>query len=133
MPPDLEIVKEWLLMAAEDIAAARRLLEGEAPLAQAAAFHCQQAVEKTLKAFLEFRQTRPPKTHALSELLDWAESLAPDFVNLRDAQWLTHFAVNARYPGFEPKPTLARAVEALQAAEGVVQFVLARLPAEVQP
>ncbi len=133
MPPDLEIVREWAVMAAEDLAAARRLLRGRPPLPQVASFHCQQAVEKALKAFLEFRETRPPKTHALGELLDIAETLQPDFSQLRDAQWLTHFAVNARYPGFEPRPTAARAREALEAAEDAVRFVLERLPGEVHP
>jgi HEPN domain-containing protein len=133
MPPDLEIVKEWLEMAVEDLDVAGRLLQGDHPRPHSASFHCQQAVEKALKAFLEFRETRPPKTHVLGELLDVAETLDSDFSQLRDAQWLTHFAVGARYPGFEPRPTVDRAQEALCAAGQAVRFVLQRLPSEVQP
>jgi HEPN domain-containing protein len=133
MPPDLEIVKEWLEMAAEDLDVAGRLLQGDRPRPQSASFHCQQAVEKALKAFLEFRETRPPRTHALGELLDLAETLDSGFSQLRDAQWLTHFAVGARYPGLEPRPTLGRALEALHAAEEAVRFVVGRLPDGVRP
>ncbi len=133
MPPELEIVREWVQMAAEDLDAARRLLQGKPPLAQTAAFHCQQAAEKALQAYLEMRETRPPKTHVLGELFDLTCQLDPRFAPLQDADWLTHFAVEARYPGYALKPTVASATEALAAAERVFRFVLDRLPPEVHP
>ncbi len=49
-----EEVLEWMEKADEDLEAARRLLSGE-PLTAPAAFHCQQASEKALKAFLVSR------------------------------------------------------------------------------
>jgi HEPN domain-containing protein len=133
MPPELEIVREWVELAAEGLEAARRLLKGNRPVARTGAFCCQQAVEKALKAFLEFRQGPPPRTHSLGELLDLAERIDRQFETLRDADWLTHFAVQARYPGDVPRPTAATAREALAAAERVFRFVLDRLPPEVLP
>lgn len=49
-----EEADEWITKAEEDLAAARRLLQDD-PLPTPAAFHCQQAAEKALKAFLVAR------------------------------------------------------------------------------
>ncbi len=47
-----KLVKEWLQKADPDIRLAEFLLTENTPFLDAAAFHCQQAVEKYLKAFL---------------------------------------------------------------------------------
>ncbi len=133
MRPELEIVREWLMKASEDFEAARRLLQGNRPLSAVACFHCQQTVEKTLKAFLEFHGVKPPKTHALGNLFDQAATLNADFSVHRDCQWLTEFAVNPRYPGFESVPSFDHAREALADAEKLMKFVLECLPDEVHP
>jgi hypothetical protein len=41
--------------AERDLASALRLLEGEPPFPDTAVYHCQQAAEKALKAFLAVR------------------------------------------------------------------------------
>lgn len=41
----------------------------------AIAFHCQQAAEKYLKAFLTWHQVAFSKTHDLQELLDIVEAV----------------------------------------------------------
>jgi len=46
-----ELALEWLAKADVDLSAARALLS-EADLLEVVAFHSQQAVEKSLKAFL---------------------------------------------------------------------------------
>ena len=47
-----EGVKEWLQKAKNDLLSARILLEHDPPVLDTACFHCQQTVEKGLKAFL---------------------------------------------------------------------------------
>jgi len=133
MPPELELVREWVAKAQEDLEAARRLLEGGRPLPGSAGFHCQQAAEKALKAFLEFRGIKPPKTHALGELLDLAESRDADFAALRQFDWLSELAVGPRYPGSQPYPALDLARRGLDAATAVFRFVLERTPKETHP
>jgi HEPN domain-containing protein len=57
MTPDqlrLEETRAWLDHARRDLRAARLLTAGDAHAE--ALFHCQQAVEKALKAFLTFHQ-----------------------------------------------------------------------------
>jgi HEPN domain-containing protein len=44
--------REWLVKAALDLRGAQIDLEAMPPLLEDALFHCQQAVEKSLKAFL---------------------------------------------------------------------------------
>ena len=45
---------EWLRKARNDLVSARILLAHGDPVTDTACFHCQQAVEKTLKAFLVY-------------------------------------------------------------------------------
>jgi HEPN domain-containing protein len=57
-PEDIkkEFVQRWLAKAESDLLASRHLLQGRPDLAGTAAFHAQQAVEKTLKALLVWHQ-----------------------------------------------------------------------------
>ncbi len=52
MSPETAEVKRWLEKADHDRRAAPLALAGEPPITDVAAFHCQQAVEKLLKAYL---------------------------------------------------------------------------------
>jgi HEPN domain-containing protein len=45
-------IKTWIEKAEHDLMSAQRLLEIEPMILDNACFHCQQAVEKCLKAFL---------------------------------------------------------------------------------
>jgi HEPN domain-containing protein len=71
MPGDPERVAEtkaWLIKALVDLRAAEHLLVAQPPLTGLALFHAQQAVEKTLKAFLSWHDIPFRKTHDLSVL-----------------------------------------------------------------
>ena len=58
-----ELVRDWLAKADADLAVAERLLPDGGAHAWAVAFHCQQAAEKFLKAYLSWWQIEFPKTH----------------------------------------------------------------------
>lgn len=71
MPGDPERVAEtkaWLIKALVDLRAAEHLLVAQPPLTGLALFHAQQAVEKTLKAFLSRHDIPFRKIHDLSVL-----------------------------------------------------------------
>ncbi len=55
----------WLAVASRDLHSARLLANEEPP---SALFHCQQAAEKSAKAFLTFHGVAFRKTHDLNEL-----------------------------------------------------------------
>ena len=123
-----------LAKAQRDLDSAKRLLAGNPPYRDTAAYHCQQAAEKALKAFLAWRQTAFRKTHNLEYLLDLCTPLDGSFDRLRTmGRALTPFAWEFRYPGMAPEPPLETAHEGLRFAREVVRHVLDHLPAELRP
>ena len=133
MPPDLEVIHEWLVSAERDLDGARHLRHGPRPLVELVLFHCQQAVEKLLKAYLEFKLQRPPKTHALGQLFDLAKTQDVNFASIEEADWLSPYAIAGRYPGSNLAATAEIADEGIRAAAAVQQFVTDRQPDEVRP
>jgi HEPN domain-containing protein len=129
MPPEKsEEVRAWLHKARHDLLAAARLLEGEAPLADVAVYHCQQAGEKALKAYLTANDHLFGKTHSLVELTLAAAETDPSFLALRQqAESLTPFVSRFRYPGVSIDPDLDEAHSALRMAAEVLEFVTARI------
>ena len=65
--------RDWLAEAKIDLQAASSL--GQAGFYAQACFHCQQGVEKALKAFLIFKKNELPKSHSLRELASKAGRL----------------------------------------------------------
>lgn len=71
MPPDpvrIEDTQARLIRAHKDIRAASIDCKDSPPLLEDALFHCQQAVEKCLKAFLVWHDLSFRKTHDLVEI-----------------------------------------------------------------
>ncbi|MFQ5806078.1 MAG: HEPN domain-containing protein [Phycisphaerae bacterium] len=58
MPPDVASVRSWLAKADHERRRAEAALAQTPPITDTAAFHCQQAVEKLLKAYLVHCVTR---------------------------------------------------------------------------
>jgi HEPN domain-containing protein len=64
MTPALKTyIEAWLNKAENDIISAQRLLEIEPLILDNACFHCQQAIEKCLKAFLAYHGRDIDRTH----------------------------------------------------------------------
>ena len=89
----------WLIKADEDIRVAGLTLAADPPLVDPAAYHCQQAVEKTIKALLVAAAIKVPRTHDIEELADKA---APFYPALRERMLsfvhLTEWVTASRYP-----------------------------------
>jgi HEPN domain-containing protein len=133
MPPETAEVQMWLRKARNDWNVCRKILQSDPVETDVAAFHCQQAVEKTLKAYLVHAGTPFGKIHDLGHLLELCGQSDPLFSSLRDrVEPLTLFAVAFRYPG-PPDPELQQVREALQVVADVWDFVLTRVPAEAHP
>lgn len=124
-------VSAWLHKAAEDLRAAEVDPSASPPLLADAGFHCQQAVEKAMKALFVFDAQPFGKTHDLRALGDALASRHPQLEGLVDhVAPLTEYAWRFRYPGdlFEPPEDEIR--ESLKAAEGFVREVGARVSHE---
>ena len=121
----------WLAKARHDLQASDRLLTGDFPLCNAAGFHCQQAAEKTLKAYLTWQDEQFPRTHSLVALVASCLPFDETFNELRTAATtLTPYAVDSRYPGDMAELNETEARTALTLAQNVWQFVTERLPFE---
>jgi HEPN domain-containing protein len=63
-----ELVRKWLEKANIDLITAERLLTFEEPTIESICFHCQQVVEKYIKAFLILANKDFKKTHEIDYL-----------------------------------------------------------------
>ncbi len=125
-PEDME-VRRWLLKARHDWSAARKILTSDCEETDVASFHCQQAVEKLLKAFLVARGIPFEKMHDLRRLLDYCAAADGAFDELRDdVEPLTLYAIAFRYPG-PADPTINEVETAMRVVERVWNFVTERL------
>jgi HEPN domain-containing protein len=130
-PELLAEVREWVQGAIEDLREAEHDLAASPPLVRGAVFHCQQAAEKVLKAFLSMHEEPFRRTHDLDELGAAAAAHDPSLGDvLGRAAELTPYAWRFRYPGTPSVPTMDEAREALRIAREVYEAVLARLPDE---
>ena len=73
-------------------------------------FHCQQAVEKFLKAFLISNGIETKRTHNIEYLLAECGDIDSDFMDI-DPKELTDFGVDARYPGDMYLPSSEETIE----------------------
>jgi HEPN domain-containing protein len=136
MPPDDEearLTRQWLEKAEHDLLAAERLAQAT-PLPDVVAFHCQQAAEKALKAYLTWHERPFRRVHDLEELVHECAQVDAGFVGLLPAgRRLSPYAVDPRYPGEDSEPTIAEMQEAHQLARQILEFVVHRLPQAARP
>jgi HEPN domain-containing protein len=103
-PPDDP--REWLNRARSNLTHAR--VAHPDVYFEDLCFNAQQAAEKAIKALLLHRGVPFPYIHDLTELLSLleqrGEALPP---RVRDAEALTHYAVETRYPGLGEPVTQA--------------------------
>jgi len=107
----------------------------DAPL-DVAIYHCQQAAEKTVKAYLQWRDEPFAKTHNPHALVIQAATLDKGFDAFeKPAEILTPYVSAFRYPGGadESMPSREEFDEALQHAQAIYDFVLDLLPADARP
>ena len=124
-----EIIIRWLRKAESDIKVVRSLLTVDNPPTDALCFHCQQAVEKYLKAFLTYKDIRTRRTHDMETLLNLCIEQDKDFENLEREKisHLSFFAVNIRYPDEFYIPTIDETKEYFELVLRVKEFILKKL------
>ena len=127
-------IRQWLIKSQHDLGSARRLMEGEEPYLDTAVYHCQQAAEKAIKAYLTYRDIIFERTHNLVALLAFCTPSEPTFSQWEEAaEMLTPYATEFRYPGDILNPEMEEAEQALTSADAFVNFVIQSMPDEVNP
>lgn len=94
-----EYIKNWLVKADNDLKTAEHelALPEEKIITDTVCFHCQQAVEKYLKAFLIYHKVEIKRTHIIKYHLIQCAKIDKDFDNI-EVKGLSRFAVDIRYP-----------------------------------
>jgi HEPN domain-containing protein len=129
MPPERlspDDPREWLNRANSNLAQAKARDPGV--YLEDLCFNAQQAAEKALKALLLHRRVRFPFVHDIGELLRHLEESGQIVSEeIWEAEQLTDYAVETRYPGsFEPV-TEEEYQEALALAARCVAWVKGQL------
>jgi HEPN domain-containing protein len=126
--PATELAREWLAGAGSDLRVADFLLTMPDPPPQVIGFHAQQCAEKALKGYLTARQVRFERRHDLSYLLDLCAPSEPGFEQFRaEADELTPYAVEFRYPETPATVPMESAQSAVATARRMHEFVLTKL------
>ncbi len=124
--------RRWMVIARDDIRTAE--VAAGAGLDHAAVYHCQQAAEKSLKAFLTSRQQPFRKTHNLAELVDACLAIDPELPDgVRQCTSMSEYAWVFRYPGGPREIDEGEAAEAIVRARAAFDSILARLPERAHP
>ncbi len=121
-------IKAWLVKAEHDILSAQRLIDIEPMILDTACFHCQQAVEKSLKAYLCYMGKDIQRTHDIMFLLLECANFNPIFSTI-DPSSINDYAVLGRYPDsalmpdeFEAKNLYKLAVDVNEIVKKLIIF-----------
>jgi HEPN domain-containing protein len=125
---DAEFVMPWVQKAENDFSSAQYLAQNMRPVpTEIVCFHCQQAAEKYLKAFLVHNDQEPPKTHDLIELTKLCNEFGMDFsLLLPKCEYLIPFAARTRYPSTGDPDDNDMKI-ALAYAKDIIEFVKSKM------
>ena len=128
--------KSWIAFADRDLEAAKSLL-GNEYVANIVLYHCQQCIEKCLKAILEEHEIQVPKIHSvvrlfgiITENIELGYKIDENSLNLVDDIY-----IDTRYPsglGLLPTgfPSKEEAAEVLKIAKDIYAKVILYLNRE---
>jgi HEPN domain-containing protein len=127
MTPELkEHIEAWLQKAENDLMTAQRLLDIAPMILDTACFRCQQAIEKSLKAFLIYNNKEIVKTHDIAFLRNECAHLDPIFSTIEISN-INDYAVDGRNPDFAIQPDANEARAYYQLAIQVDKIVRDRI------
>jgi len=119
-------IRQWIAKAGDDLIVIEKLTQFEVIATSAVCFHCQQVVEKYLKAFLIANGVEIRKTHNIEFLLAECEEFDSDFSTI-DPKDLNDFGVDVRYPGDVYSPSIEETLDHKQIALDVKELVEQKL------
>lgn len=126
-----ELIHSWIRKAEKDLLTAEHEFSFSDAVTESICFHCQQAVEKSLKAYLVVLGIPFTKTHEIGELITKCENKDKKISAFKEeADKLTDYAIGVRYPEELLEPTLEEAKEAFEIAKKMQEFVLNRIALE---
>lgn len=124
-----KLVEEWTYKAEEDFESALHLVKNrKKPVPDVVCFHCQQCIEKYLKAFLVKNSIEPPEIHDLQRLNRLCADIDKNFNRINEQlDILNAYAVNFRYPG--EKATIEESRESVLIMKKTREFIRGKVDA----
>jgi HEPN domain-containing protein len=128
MKTNLDLARILVRKAESDLAAVRRTIASPGPY-DTGLFHCQQAVEKYLKALLAVNNVNYPKIHDVTELAELAGRFCPALQTLPfDLAEFNPFAVTIRYDDLDDEVSHSLLQEMSDKAHQVRSSIVDALP-----
>jgi HEPN domain-containing protein len=119
-----ELVVSWLLKADHDLATAKIVSFHMPDFDDVIAFHCQQAIEKSLKGYLISLEIEFKPVHDLGYLLNLTATKDSSFDKyFEDVDRISRYAVQIRYPDTIIHLTKIQIHEAVDMAEIIFNLV----------
>jgi HEPN domain-containing protein len=122
--PDNELIHAWLEKARRDLETARIIFSELPEYDDIIAFHCQQSIEKALKAFLIYMDIDFKPVHDLGYLMNLIATkerlLEPYYEQVDQA---SRFAVQIRYPDTIINLSRTQVMEVLDLAVRLLKLV----------
>jgi HEPN domain-containing protein len=120
-PSDPTDPHAWLLRAKGNLNLAEKGGRLRGVLLEDLCFNAQQAAEKAFKAVCLAKGIEIPRTHSLVHLMDILEAEGMEIpIDIKDADILTQYAVQSRYPGIMEEITKSEYRDALRLSAQVV-------------
>jgi HEPN domain-containing protein len=92
-------VEDWMFLANNDLKTSEILIKDEYPLTNVIAFHCQQTIEKYLKAYLIEKDVPIIKTHDLIKLNGMVKEIKDLGIDEKKLIVINEVYTESRYPG----------------------------------
>lgn len=118
--------RTWINKAKGDLGIAELVIENGCNYPDAICFHCQQYIEKIIKANIIANGVNVPRTHGLTALLDILDKMDIE-ISDQAYEWasmLEDYAVGIRYPGDYLDPTKEEALAAYDIAINLGKYLL---------
>ncbi len=124
-----DVTKNYLLKAEHDLGTAELTYNTRPEYTDTVTFHSQQAVEKALKAYLNFHKEKINTKHDISALLKKCTEIDSSFSVFIVASTanLNDIGMSVRYDDIENDPTKEEAFRYLELAREIREFVLKKL------
>jgi HEPN domain-containing protein len=121
-------IKQWIIKGDHDLGTAKVTYMHIPEFSDTVTFHCQQAVEKYLKAYLIFLSIEFRFTHDLVYLIDLINQRDSEFERFYDlVSELQGYAIEIRYPNETIFLTNEKVEKAILIAKNIREFVSGKI------
>lgn len=119
-----DFIKEWIYEANNDLGLAEFVIDNDGTYYDLVCFHCQQAAEKFLKAYIIYLNLYYKKIHDLKYLLNVIKRKREIPKHLfNKAEMLQEYTIDSRYPDHWHDPTYKETLQCIKAAKKFKQFI----------